>query len=350
MTKTILNFLLITTLLLTNGLTGKTIENTSTPIPNFACDVSNLSFGQVIVGQTSTKTVIITNSGTDVLSGNITVPTGYSVSESNNSKATYSIAAVSSKSFIITFSPIAVQAYNGNITITHDATNNISPYLVSVQGLGIPATTPIISVDQQSLSFGDVVVGSTSTKSFTVSGQNLADNITITAPAGFFISTSKGEQTSEKTKNTIVIPHINGIVPATAISLTFAPVLIQSYNGNVVCSSNNAATKYIVVTGNGVSSNSISGNLLPTVTEIQQNYPNPFNPQTTINYSIKDEVPVSINVYTYTGQLVKTLVNGTQKAGYYSVTWNAAGLASGLYFYKMQAGDYQMIKRAMVIK
>ena len=94
----------------------------------------------------------------------------------------------------------------------------------------------------------------------------------------------------------------------------------------------------------------IGRELIPTVTEIQQNYPNPFNPQTSINYSLKEEVPVLINVYNHTGQLVKTLVNGVQKAGYYSVTWNAAGLASGLYFYKMQAGDYQMIKRAMVIK
>jgi len=108
----------------------------------------------------------------------------------------------------------------------------------------------------------------------------------------------------------------------------------------------NTSTSWIV----DANPSSIGTDLLPTVTEIQQNYPNPFNPATTIKYSIKDAVPVSINVYNYSGQLVKTLVNGTQNPGYYSVNWNADNVASGLYFYQMKAGDYQMIKRAMVIK
>jgi len=95
---------------------------------------------------------------------------------------------------------------------------------------------------------------------------------------------------------------------------------------------------------------SIGDNLLPEVTELKQNYPNPFNPQTTINYSLKDAAAVSINVYNHAGQLVKSLVNGTQQPGFYSAVWNAADISSGIYFYQMKAGDYQMIKRAVVIK
>lgn len=95
---------------------------------------------------------------------------------------------------------------------------------------------------------------------------------------------------------------------------------------------------------------SIGDNLLPEVTELKQNYPNPFNPQTTINYSLKDAAAVSINVYNHAGQLVKSLVNGIQQSGFYSAVWNAADISSGIYFYQMKAGDYQMIKRAVVIK
>jgi len=95
---------------------------------------------------------------------------------------------------------------------------------------------------------------------------------------------------------------------------------------------------------------SINSDLLPTVTKLEQNYPNPFNPQTTITYSLKEAAPVNISIYNHTGQLVKTLVSGTQKAGYYSAVWDASSISSGIYFYQMKAGDYQMIKRAVVIK
>jgi len=95
---------------------------------------------------------------------------------------------------------------------------------------------------------------------------------------------------------------------------------------------------------------SIDNDALPTVTKLEQNYPNPFNPQTTITYSLKEAAPVNISIYNHTGQLVKTLVSGTQKAGYYSAVWDASSISSGIYFYQMKAGDYQMIKRAVVIK
>ncbi|HKI47451.1 MAG TPA: T9SS type A sorting domain-containing protein [Balneolales bacterium] len=83
---------------------------------------------------------------------------------------------------------------------------------------------------------------------------------------------------------------------------------------------------------------------------LDQNYPNPFNPSTVISYNLKQATPVKLNIYNSLGQQVATLVNGTQAAGIHKVTFNAAGLNSGLYFYKLQAGSFVQTKKMMLIK
>ncbi len=96
--------------------------------------------------------------------------------------------------------------------------------------------------------------------------------------------------------------------------------------------------------------------IIPVVaTELQGNYPNPFNPETTIRYSVKETVPVSIEVYNLKGQLVRTLVNEVKTAGNYSVVWNGRDshnqpVSSGVYFYKMNAGKYSNTKKMIMMK
>jgi len=81
-----------------------------------------------------------------------------------------------------------------------------------------------------------------------------------------------------------------------------------------------------------------------------QNYPNPFNASTVIYYQLPEESYVKICIYNINGQLVQTLVNDRQTAGYYSVNWNSAGLASGIYFYQIVAGDFRQIRKCILIK
>lgn len=83
---------------------------------------------------------------------------------------------------------------------------------------------------------------------------------------------------------------------------------------------------------------------------LDQNYPNPFNPSTVISYNLKQSSPVKLDIYNSLGQKVTTLVNSTQAAGNHKVTFNASGLNSGLYFYKLQAGDFSQTKKMMLIK
>lgn len=94
---------------------------------------------------------------------------------------------------------------------------------------------------------------------------------------------------------------------------------------------------------------------LTTVTaseyQLSQNYPNPFNPSTLISYQIPDEGFVTLKIYNELGQEVKTLVNGFQQAGVHTVNLNAAGLTSGIYFYKMEAGNnFSSIKKMILLR
>ena len=76
---------------------------------------------------------------------------------------------------------------------------------------------------------------------------------------------------------------------------------------------------------------------IPKQFALMQNYPNPFNPTTTIDYQLPKDAHVSIRVYDILGQLVSTLVDGEESAGYYKVNFDGLRYASGVYFYRLVA-------------
>jgi len=89
----------------------------------------------------------------------------------------------------------------------------------------------------------------------------------------------------------------------------------------------------------------------PVVYELKGNYPNPFNPTTNIVYQIPEQAEVSLKVYNVTGQLVSTLLQNTvQQAGQYAVVFDASSFASGVYLYRLQAGDFVQTRRMILIK
>jgi len=90
--------------------------------------------------------------------------------------------------------------------------------------------------------------------------------------------------------------------------------------------------------------------LIPEKWKLFQNYPNPFNPVTTISYQLQKPGLVSITVYNLMGQLVETLVNEYQTNGFHSVVWNAEDLSSGIYFYKIQSGEFLDVNKCVILK
>jgi len=88
----------------------------------------------------------------------------------------------------------------------------------------------------------------------------------------------------------------------------------------------------------------------PSSFALDQNYPNPFNPTTTIRYSIPFTSKVSLRVFDVLGREVRTLVNSIQTPGQYTVLLNAQNLASGVYFYRMNAGSFSQTKKLMLLR
>ena len=98
-------------------------------------------------------------------------------------------------------------------------------------------------------------------------------------------------------------------------------------------------------------------NIIPDRFSLGQNYPNPFNPVTKINYDVPNSrgsanrsLFVTIKIFDVLGKEVAVLVNDLRSAGRYSVDWNAEGYTSGIYFCRMQSGEFLDIKRLMLLK
>jgi hypothetical protein len=100
--------------------------------------------------------------------------------------------------------------------------------------------------------------------------------------------------------------------------------------------------------------NAVENGLSPQEFALLQNYPNPFNPSTRIQYSLEKAGMVSLKVYNVLGLEVATLVNGRQEAGSYTVPFNTnkeiLGLSSGVYFYRLEAGNFVSTKKLILMK
>ncbi len=93
-----------------------------------------------------------------------------------------------------------------------------------------------------------------------------------------------------------------------------------------------------------------NGKAVPSIFGLRQNYPNPFNPTTTIEYSVAKSTFVSLKVYDVLGRLVTTLVKERKSPGHYAVRFNAGNLASGIYFYRLNAGKFTQVKKMILMK
>ncbi len=96
--------------------------------------------------------------------------------------------------------------------------------------------------------------------------------------------------------------------------------------------------------------NELLVNTLPDEFNLKQNYPNPFNPSTNIEYSLPEQANVTLTIYNMLGQKVATLVNEALAAGTYNQTWDASSVSSGVYFYRLKAGNKIFTKRMLLVK
>ena len=93
----------------------------------------------------------------------------------------------------------------------------------------------------------------------------------------------------------------------------------------------------------------------PVKFHLKTAYPNPFNPITSLRYDLPNDGLVNITIYDMMGRIVKTLVNGSQTAGYKSIQWNATNdrnepVSAGLYLYTIQTGEFRQTKKMVLLK
>jgi hypothetical protein len=171
----------------------------------------------------------------------------------------------------------------------------------------------------------------------------------------------------------------NKIIDIAIVALFFVNSTLPQYQitnsvigsgGNIISNSNNIIVITVGESFIGKSSNTINQNqigfwyayqqttitdvedeeIIPTVFKLEQNYPNPFNPSTKIKFAVPEKSNVLIKVYDILGSEVTTLVNKEMDAGWYENNFNAAGLSSGIYLFRMEAGSYISTKKMILLR
>jgi poly(beta-D-mannuronate) lyase len=100
----------------------------------------------------------------------------------------------------------------------------------------------------------------------------------------------------------------------------------------------------------GFHAHSTEEDLHPATMVLEQNYPNPFNPVTTIGFTLTKASFVELSVYAINGKLVSILISENRPAGSHRVQWNAGRMSSGIYFYRLNAGDRSLIRKMMLLR
>jgi hypothetical protein len=153
--------------------------------------------------------------------------------------------------------------------------------------------------------------------------------------------------------SSFTMPQTLKLYDTLKIDLTFVPDSGRSYTDSVSIYNNSSTPIFrISLTGTGVGSSAVepTNASVANTPVLSQNYPNPFNPTTTISFSLPVRAFVSLKIFNLVGREVAGLVNETKSPGAYSVQWNAAGCASGMYFYRLNSGSFTDTKKLLLIK
>ncbi|HRR51388.1 MAG TPA: C25 family cysteine peptidase [Candidatus Cloacimonas sp.] len=208
--------------------------------------------------------------------------------------------------------------------------------------------TPIFVIDIENIDFGQVTVNTTASHEFTICNCGTASMLgTISTEEPFSLGMpSMPSQYLEY----IILPG-----EAFTFNVNFRPTENIEYNGSLIIHTDdpNALINNIPLYGTGKPVAN-EDPVISVVTSLHGCYPNPFNPSTSISFSLHEKSRVELVIYNILGQKVRTLVNKPLEPGEHKVTWNGTDnsgrpVASGIYFYRMKAGNYSETKK-MILK
>jgi len=314
------------------------------------------------------KTPAINNSATTSMSVTLTVPTAGTVSfyskvssESDYDYLKFYINSTEKGSWsgeedwAIHSYPVSAGSVTFKWTYSKDTSQTGGSDCAWLDNIVFPITTqstgaPVVSLNTSSINFGTVPQNVAVSRDLVVSNTgNVILVGKIALPSCY--SASVDEVSTRGNVDFFVAPNSNKTITITL--LTDAATISDSI---ATITTDDPSQPTIAVT---LAATMVVGNddphVVPVVTALNGNYPNPFNPITTIRYSVKNSQPVSINVYNTKGQLVKTLVRETKQAGVHQIVWDGSDnhgnhVSSGVYFYRMTAGNYSATSKMILMK
>jgi hypothetical protein len=192
--------------------------------------------------------------------------------------------------------------------------------------------------------------------------QNVDTLFPVTSTTPYFHDIKIVNLTSTNTASNSVAGIIVGVPEEPLNNITLQNVKLSAFKGIQLrnASVSVSDTMLINVTSGPRIIHELRSQLITAVTDnlaaspvgytLLQNYPNPFNPATTISYSILKEGNVSLSVYNAIGGKVAAIVNEYKPAGSYSVRFNGSNLASGIYLYRLESGDFSASKKFILLK
>ena len=168
--------------------------------------------------------------------------------------------------------------------------------------------------------------------------------IGVASMIAFFISTSFSQY---QITNGVIG---SGGTTVSNASYNFNSTIGESFIGKSVNATNQQQAGFWYVYQQTTITDVEDEELLPTVFKLEQNYPNPFNPSTIIKFAVPVKSNVLIKIYDILGSEVVTIVNEEVDAGWYQKSFDAYSYSSGVYLFRMEAGNYISTKKMMLIK
>jgi Secretion system C-terminal sorting domain len=311
--------------------------------PNFVVAPNSVDFGDVGVNETLTQEFTIQNNGN--LSGNVTDITFLGIPQmdlSHDMNFPTSIDPDESASFTLTWIPHIDGVFVGTMSIVH--TEDIGGLQTDIPLTCEAFFVPNFIFPDTTIAFGvvneDDPVG---TATFDIQNTSTTDGIisSIDIPtehAGVISITNSFPLTIDGNSTETITVTWN---PTQLGDL--ATTLTVNHNGTP-----DGAEQIITVTGSYVSG--VEENTLPDQYFLAQNHPNPFNPETSITFGLKEAGYVTLKVFNTNGQEVATLAQGNRARGEYVISFNGHNLASGIYFYVLEANNFRSLKKMLLVR
>jgi hypothetical protein len=307
--------------------------NTNTPI--IVIDLCTLNFGTLIYSQNTSRTdsFVVRN-----ISAFQVAISSYIISDYSFQMDTVNTSIGSNDSiwFRVTFAPKIAGLHRAKLSITSSAT--LFPEEVSLTANVQMGT---IRLNTKSIGYQIVNIGAGRDTTYTFSNTG-NDTLIITN----IVSTNPSFNIVSKISDTLAPAGIS------RDTIRFIPTIEGLISGFILVYSNTPTSPdTIVVSGIGQEPTSVDDeSKIVTKFTLEQNYPNPFNPLTVIRYQLPVNSHVTLKVFNIFGEEITTLFDGNISAGIHSVQWNASGLPSGIYFYRLQSGTLIETKKLMLLR